>query len=225
MILVRQISTSQIKEWVVKKHYAKRMPSISLAFGLFIENELSGVVTYGSSPSPLLSKGIAGDKWKKYVIELNRLVVNEDNIKNAASILVGRSLQKLKKPTIVVSFADTEQGHVGYIYQATNFLYAGLSAKRKNWKVKGLEHIHSKTLADKARNKRIRPIEYMKKTYGDKFYYEDRPRKHRYIYIVANKKDKIAIKKDLKHPIGPYPKGESIRYDASYKPKIQLELF
>ena len=30
---------------------------------------------------------------------------------------------------------------------------------------------------------------------------------------------------DLKYEIKPYPKGKNIRYDASYKPIIQRELF
>ena len=51
--------------------------------------------------------------------------------------LVGRSLRLLPKPSVVVSYADTAQGHVGYVYQAANFIYTGLSAKRTDWKKTG----------------------------------------------------------------------------------------
>src|SRR5690606_38056970 len=128
-------------------HYAKRVPSISYAFGLFLNNELVGVVTYGTPPSAPLRRGICGDDYKSMVLELNRLCLLY-NRKNEASMLVGASLRKLPRPRIVVSFADTNQEHVGYVYQACNFVYCGLSAKRTDWKVKGKEHLHGQTIAD-----------------------------------------------------------------------------
>jgi hypothetical protein len=36
----------------------------------------------------------------------------------------------LPKPTIVVSYADTAMGHIGYIYQASNFLFTGTTKER-----------------------------------------------------------------------------------------------
>jgi hypothetical protein len=52
-----------------------------------------------------------------------------------------------------------------------------------------------------------------------------RSSKHRYIYFIANKKKVKEWKKDLNYNIQPYPKGENKRYDSSYKPTIQKELF
>ena len=81
------------------------------------------------------------------------------------------TLLLLPKPTIVVSYADTGQGHVGYVYQSTNFIYTGLSANRVDWAVKGLEHKHSKTLSDGM------TLESIKEKYGDDFYYTERTKK------------------------------------------------
>jgi hypothetical protein len=47
--------------------------------------------------------------------------------------------------------------------------------------------------------------------------------KHRYIYIKS--KNKKNIINSLKLKIQDYPKGDNKRYDASYSPKIQAELF
>ena len=77
---VLNISYEQTKPFILKIHYAKRMPSITYSFGLYFKNELVGVVTYGSPPSQSLCKGIAGDKYKNIVLELNRLVL-KNNIK------------------------------------------------------------------------------------------------------------------------------------------------
>ena len=111
--------------------------------------------------------------------------------------------------------------HLGGIYQATNWLYTGLSAKRTDWKIKGKEHLHGITIADEFRGKKNR-VDLIKKKYGNNFYLKDRPLKHRYIYFTGNKKKWL---KELNYKIQPYPKGQNKRYDASYKPTIQKELF
>jgi hypothetical protein len=120
----------------------------------------------------------------------------------------------LPKPSVVVSYADTAQGHVGYIYQAANFIYTGLSAKRTDWKIKGREHLHGATVADESRGKENR-AEWMREKYGDDFYLEERSRKHRYVFAVGTKKQRIAIVSSLKYKAEPYPKGQSKRYEIN----------
>ena len=202
---VRAISRMECAPFILGIHYAKRWPSISLAFGLFRDDILCGVVTYGTPPSDPLRRGIAGDEYKDYVLELNRLCLKE-NKPNEASILVGRSLSMIPRPRIVVSFADTEQGHFGCVYQATNFMYCGLSAKRTDWKIKGKEHLHGQTIADEFRGTPNR-AKAMREKYGDDFYLAPRPRKHRYIYLVGSKTWKKHAMKALKYPVQSYPKG------------------
>ena len=201
---VRQIARDACAEFILEIHYAKRWPSISYAFGLFDGDELIGVVTYGTPPSAPLRRGIAGDAYIGDVLELNRLCLRH-NRKNEASMLVGRSLKMLPKNKIVVSFADTEQGHVGSVYQAANFIYCGLSAKRTDWKVKGLEHLHGQTIADEFRGVKNR-AEAMRQKYGDDFYLAPRPRKHRYVYITGSKSYKKRVLSALRYPQAQYPK-------------------
>lgn len=206
MITVKEISAKETYPFLLNIHYAKRIPSITYSYGLFDNSELIGVVTYGTPASAPLRRGIAGDKNISNVIELNRLCLKY-NRKNEASKLVGKSLRMLPWGKIVISFADTSQNHLGIVYQACNFLYAGLSAKRTDYKVKGLEHIHSITLADQFRNHPNR-TEALKQHYGDLFYYQDRPRKHRYIYVTGRGKLKENLIKEIKYNIIPYPKDD-----------------
>lgn len=198
--------------WLLGRHYSKRICPISYAFGAFRGTFLIGVVTYGTPSSSTLRSGVCGEEWENNVLELNRLCC--ENVRNLASTLIGASLRLLPKPSIVVSYADTAQGHIGYIYQATNFLYTGLSAKRTNWKIRGREHLHGTTVADQSRGQSNR-VEWMRQKYGDDFYLEDRSRKHRYIYFCGNKKQRLAMRAALRYPIESYPKGESLRYDTS----------
>jgi hypothetical protein len=221
-LVVRPIPTSETEPWLLMKHYAKRMCPISYAFGVYRKSELIGVVTYGTPVSSTLRKGVCGDEWEQNVLELNRLCC--ENSENIASILVGRSLRMLPKPSIIVSYADLSQGHVGYVYQATNFIYTGLSAKRTDWKVRGKEHLHSATISDESRGMENRS-KWMREKYGDDFYLEDRPRKHRYVYFCCTNKSKTKFLESLKYSIQSYPKGESKRYDSSSTIITQTSLF
>lgn len=215
---VLPIKNEETYPWLLQKHYAKRIPQIMFAFGLYEENQLVGVVTYGIPASPALCMGICGKEYADKVLELNRVcLLNND--KNQASFLVANSIKLLPKPTIIVSYADTGKGHVGYVYQATNFLYTGLSANRVDWTVKGLEHKHSKTLSDGM------TLESIKEKYGDDFYYTERSRKHRYIFFHGNKTQKKAMNNLLKYEIEPYPKGNSQKYDSGSTVETQGLLF
>jgi hypothetical protein len=209
------IEPKETYDWLLNVHYAKRIPQIMKAFGLYDDDKLVGVVTYGIPASPSLCMGICGKEYSEIVLELNRLCLL-DNHKNLASKLVSGSIKQLPKPTIVVSYADNKQGHVGYVYQATNFLYTGLSEKRVDWAVKGLEHKHSKTISDGM------TLEKIKEKYGDDFYHIERSRKHRYIIFHGSKNDKKILKSKLKYKTQPYPKGETSQYEITHKPSTQI---
>ena len=96
---IKPITSKECKEWVLKKHYAKRKPRIQYAYGLFLDGKMEGVITYGYPATPFVSRGLCGKKYENYVLELNRLVINSGVPKNSASFLVANSLKMLpKKP-------------------------------------------------------------------------------------------------------------------------------
>lgn len=225
---VRSVKPEETHDWLIRIHYAGRIPSISYAFGLYRDLELVGIVTYGTPSSAPLRAGIAGETHAGKVLELNRLCFAEP-IQNGPSMLVARSLRLLPSPCIVVSYADTEQGHVGYVYQACNFIYTGLSAKRTDWKVKGMEHLHGQTIADMSRaacgeGKGAR-ADFMREKFGDDFYLQDRARKHRYIFLRGSYREQGEMRAALLYPVEAYPKGDSKRYEIEVTPKIQHVLF
>jgi hypothetical protein len=201
---VLPINNFEVEPWLLEKHYAKRMCPISFAFGLYKDNRLVGVVTYGVPASPNLCSGICGFQNKDKVLELNRLCLN-DGIKNGASFLVSKSLQMLPKPTIVVSYADTAMGHVGYIYQASNFLFTGTTKERTD--MAGEDGKHSRHNLGNSEN-RI-----------------NRSAKHRYVYFVGSKLQKNSLLKQLNYEVLPYPKGNTQRYDSGTNVKTQQLLF
>ena len=183
---VEQITYNDCKQWLLYKHYAKRLCSITFAFGLYIDDVLQGVCTFGKPASPSLCIGICGETYSKYVYELNRLCVNEGLPKNALSYFVSQCLKSLPS-LIIVSYADKKQNHTGYIYQATNWLYTGATKERTDIGDKDGKH-------SRHYNKNI---DYSK-------YRKHRSSKHRYVIFTGSKKQKQKFKKHLKYEILPY---------------------
>tara|TARA_R100000152_G_scaffold15400_1_gene7220 strand:+ start:27 stop:734 length:708 start_codon:yes stop_codon:yes gene_type:complete len=227
---VQAIESSQTYEWFLYKHYAKRIPNISYSFGLYDRNKfLKGVCSFAKPMSHTLVQGALGGKFTDTFLELNRLVVNDNLKKNTLSFFVSQSLMLLPKPQVVVSYADSSQHHHGYIYQATNWIYTGLSSKFTDYAVKGLEHMHHSSIEDSVgrydKDKGINKHQLLKKKYGDLLYKKERPRKHRYFYVLGNKKQRKEMIRNLAYKVKPYPKGDNKKYDASYKPSTQGVLF
>ena len=169
--------------------------------GLF-RNEAKpiGVITYGVSVSSTLLRGICGEDEKRNVYELTRLWIDDSIPRNAGSFLIGATIKQLERE-VIVAFSEIQQNHIGYVYQAANFFYCGLSAKFKDPKVRGLEHLHHASYAHGMNMQEIR------ENYGEEnIYYVERPRKHRYVYFSCNRKRKKELLKKLRYKILPYPK-------------------
>lgn len=195
------------KPFIEQIHYSRIYPSnIVYAFGLYGNGLLEGVVTYGIPASPSLVKGLAGEENKDKVLELNRLAIRPTlNGDNRASYLVSHSLKMLPNGTFVVSYADTGWTHIGYVYQACNFLYTGLSAKRLDTFSNGK---HSRC--------------YKKGDHSE--LYQTRNQKHRYIYLVGDKRTKRKMREELRYKVyDKYPKGDEIRYDPQ-NPKMAIPI-
>lgn len=201
---VKRIDAKETHEFILKKHYAQRLPSISIAFGLFIDGNLEGILTIGKPASNSLCEGVCGKEYKQYVYELNRLCVNEGLQKNTLSQFVSKVLRTLSQEKIIlISYADEGANHHGYIYQATNWIYLGKTKERTDKYTPNGKHSRHYT------------NEY---NHLRKF----RSSKYRYMYI-PNKKFKKECLKILKYEIiKEYPKGDNKRYTLGEKIKTKI---
>jgi hypothetical protein len=203
MYSIEKLSYQEATKIVIEKHYLHRKAPCSHAWGLIdnISKEIKGVVIYGVPASSTLLKGICGPDEAGNVYELTRLWVDDSVEKNGESYLIGNTIKLLERE-IVVSYADSTQNHLGIVYQATNWIYTGLSSKFKDPKIRGLENQHHATYANGLTNAQV--IE----KFGDRVYWVERARKHRYIYFNAKGKRKRQLALLLRYKPQPYPKLE-----------------
>ena len=194
-ITFKQIEYTQAVEFLLPRHYSGRIPSITYAFGLFKDEELKAVCTFGKPASPTLCDGICGKEYSKYVYELNRLC-RTDDLDFPLSQFVGWCLRQLKPLNlIIVSYSDSGMNHHGYIYQSCNFYYTGMTKQRTDkWTPNGKHSRH-----------------YKNEEQGE--YRKVRTAKYRYIYFCADKKTKKKYLSHLKYKIeNEYPKGDNSNY-------------
>jgi hypothetical protein len=91
-----------------------------------------------------------------------------------------------------------------------------MSAKRTEWRIRG-SNLHSKTITEQSTLEE-------RQNNPDKYEVVERPQKHRYIYIIGNKKDKKLLTKCINYRAMPYPKGDTKRYDSGKSVQSQLIL-
>ena len=190
---------------VVENHYLHRRASTMFAYGLFDGEEMIGCVIYGKPASNSLCVGVCGPDESNQVLELTRLWIADGTPKNTESFLIGRSLRLLpKEKDIIVSYAEIDAGHIGIVYQATNWIYTGMSDRHVEWRLDGKSGTHSRHIFDEHGG-----VNGAKAFFGDRLERHERPRKHRYVYFNTSlKQRKQDLLNKLRYKIQPYPKKE-----------------
>ncbi len=114
---------------IEREHYLHSLPGgTHLAFGVFNDESLRGAISLGAGPfnPPALVKGAIA----KDCLTLTRFWLSDELPPNSESRVLGAVLRALKQHTclkFLLTYADPAKGHVGIIYQATNWLYTSLS--------------------------------------------------------------------------------------------------
>lgn len=205
---VHPVPYREAMNMVVTHHYLHRKAPASFCFGLFDDfGTLVGVVTYGKPASPSLCKGLAGDDEAANVLELTRLWIADITPKNAESFLIGNSLKLLPSNfDIIVSFAEIDAGHSGIVYQATNWIYTGLSDRHVEWHLDGEKpKQHTRHLFDSYGG-----VEGAKKALGERLTKAERPRKHRYVFLRGSRRRKKELLAKLRYKQQPYPQSKTM---------------
>jgi Mor family transcriptional regulator len=129
---VQRVGQIIAKEFYAKYHYLKTLPVGCLSFGWWKDGVLVGVASVGEPSFPnawMMLYGVAG--VKKKVLELRRFSLNEFAVKNDASMFLSEIIKLLrverKDVDCMLSYADSEEGHIGIMYQAIGAKYVGVS--------------------------------------------------------------------------------------------------
>ena len=130
-IVMKVIPSSIANPFVRAHHYSGKVVNNSkLHFGVFLDGQLHGVMSYGPSLDKSKIIGLVeGTGWNEF-LELNRMAFDSVLPRNSESRAISMSIKLLKKyaPQVkwIISFADACSCGDGTIYRASNFVLTGI---------------------------------------------------------------------------------------------------
>jgi hypothetical protein len=109
-------------------HYSKTMPAGKLVrIGVWEDGRFIGCVLFGRGAASNIARPYGLDQTK--VVELVRVALTKHE--SPVSRIVAIALRLLRKQSsglrLIVSYADTDRGHHGGIYQAGGWIYTGVA--------------------------------------------------------------------------------------------------
>ena len=114
------------------------MPKSKLAkIGVWEDGKFIGVVIFGVGATSDLVKPYGLTPQQGCELVRVALTIHHSSVSRIVSIALKMIRKEFTGLRLVVSFADLEQGHVGSIYQAGGWLYAGKSAASDEYIVNG----------------------------------------------------------------------------------------
>ena len=189
------------KHLLVRNHYLHSFPGgTQLSFGVFSETRLAGAITFGVGPTN--AHRLVDDAVSRDCLTLTRLWLDDELPKNSESLVIGLCLRSLRRHTdvkFVLSYADPAQGHIGIIYQATNWIYTGPSSAMPLYDIGDGVPRHSRTLSHDIGSHSMRHFA----DHGVTVKKIPQLPKHRYIYFLDRR-----WRKRLCGPEHSYPKLE-----------------
>ena len=196
---VRPVPIVIARKLIEREHYLRSLPGgTKLAFGVFRGNRLLGALTLGVGPANVhrLVEGASLNDC----LTLTRLWLADELPRNSESRVIGITLRALKGHTalkFVITYADPAQGHLGIIYQASNWLYTGLSEATPLYDIGDGKARHSRSFSHIFGTHSIRHFA----AHGVAVNIVPQGRKFRYFYFIDP-----AWRTRLRVPALPYPK-------------------
>lgn len=212
---IKLVGKKEAKAMIIENHYSHKWNE---SFGLYNfgiyrtgTDQVLGIAVYGYMKNPSAKIFKCESVPEGLMIELNRMWISDELGMNAETVLIGHSLQWLKKNALhivaVQSFADGRLG-CGTIYKASNFRFYGWHWTRFALDRRSGEVIHEQlfTATTSATGYLRTNIGYLIGEYS--FF---RVKTYRYIYPL--RKDFVfTMAKECPYP--PYEKGsEVIKWD------------
>jgi hypothetical protein len=172
-------------------------------YGLWEGPTLLGVVSY-NLPTRETCESVFGPEHFDKVWHMGRLAMADDAPRNSESRLIALSLRMIQvshpDTWAILTYAATDRGHIGYVYQATNAIYTGTG---------GDSHYFTDTAGQRRSTfldgkgvgaARAADLGWTRSEGGPK---------HRYLYILGSKTQRKHRRALLKLPVLPYPKAEA----------------
>jgi len=198
---IKEIDRNLANDIIVKNHYSKKFYNATyIHLGLFVNEEIKGVLQYGYAMNPASCGSVVEGTQKDEYLELNRMWIADNVGEYPESRAISYSLKYIRRkyPKIkwIQSFADERCGGFGIVYQACSFDYYG---EHKNifWELDG-ETFHNSIMTSEKAGKRGYNLLNDQKNKERVIKHE--LRQFRYIKFLDQREKKKCLLKQQKYP-------------------------
>lgn len=205
-VSIEVINYEVASKFILEYEWLGNMGTSKYCYGLFLSGQLACVACYGPPVAPARYSRLLGKENSKSILQLCRGASAYWAPRWTPSKLISISLKLLSKyygTRGVVAYADPLAGEIGTIYQACNALYLGLTKPGggKRYIIKG--HAYDPRKVHKRFGSRAH--HHLVKIDPDYKSISITP-KHRYLFLLGERRFRKEMTEKIKHLIQPYPK-------------------
>ena len=128
---IKEIDKNLAIDFIQERHYSKVLPRLTKHWlGCFYDGELVGVLTLGWGTQPLQTiKKLFPKLVSEDYYEIGKMCMDDKMPRNSESQMISSVVRWIKnnlpEKKFLYTWADGIVGKVGYVYQASNFMYGG----------------------------------------------------------------------------------------------------
>lgn len=212
------ITKEEAIEMIQTYHYSNTLPRINKYFlGCFLNSKLVGCITlgYGTRPKHTIQCLFDNLDTSDY-LEIGRMCMTDSMPRNSESQMLKAAIKWIKQNIpikVLFTWADGMLGKCGYVYQASNFIYAGTSDSDiylfEGYKIHPRQTRDLFKKDDNDTRLSIRPtIQQMKEYHVQRY----KGHQFKYLYLLGNHKQKKELLSHATFTSLPYPKTKDLTW-------------
>lgn len=217
--VLEKLGKQRGREYIKNNHYSGGCSNAAMIWGLFdadadTENDTPrGAIAFAVPISEVMRKQFLGgdDCWcstisddhgfHQHVVDLHRLYTDDDLPSGSETWFISQALDRLKqyKPKywLVTAFADSTEGHLGTVYQASNAHYYGTTDTATFYRDQEGRLRHPRQCGENITQSQARERGWE---------IEERESKHRYLFLLPDgKRHRRWLKNELNVELMEYP--------------------
>jgi hypothetical protein len=217
--VVREISYDEAKNVILANEWLGNMGTTEFSYGLFFGEHLAGAACFGRTAGTQVASSVCGDEYAHRVATLCRGACVHWAHPHSASFLINAACRQMTKKgfNVFVAYSDPEAGEIGTVYQASNWLYCGMTSPSEKFrtpdgKTHDARQIHCLTrdrTGGTMKYKRSRAEQKQILAEAGCEFFKEGGRKHRYVGIYGDRRTKRLLRSALRWEVLPYPKRET----------------
>jgi len=205
---VREIDFHTAQDFILEFEWLGTMGTTQFSYGLFVDDRLTAVACFGLTAGTHALVEPFGEERKNEGIVLVRGACAPWSHEHTSSYFIGKVMPLVRERgyRFVIAYSDPEAGEIGTVYQATNWIFYGMTSPVTYLVRPDGKRVDPKLIHKYAKKFGISSAEQKENFFKEGYTMERGSPKLKYLYILGNRKDKREMLREMRVPNLPYVK-------------------